>query len=182
MNARYLIALGALAIACAGLSGCDDAAMPVRGGLEPAPANAADPPGATAAGLSAPAPQPEVVREATFDDITLELEKDEPFVHEKLTDTVRELDGKKIRIRGYILPSFQQTGIRQFVLVRDNLECCFGPGAALFDCIVVEMQNGASTEYSVRPVAVEGRFQLKVREDFDGRQVAIYQIDGESVQ
>ena len=66
----------------------------------------------------------------TFDDIKLELEKDEKYIPEKhLNEKVDKLQGQKIRIRGWIHPSvFTQTGITQFVLVRDNQECCFGPG------------------------------------------------------
>ena len=74
-----------------------------------------------------------------------------------------------IRIRGYILPSFQQSGLTQFVLVRDNMECCFGPGAALFDCIVVQMAEGKTAEYTIRPVAVEGEFRFEPSLDFTWR-------------
>ena len=42
------------------------------------------------------------------------------------------------------------------VLVRDNLECCFGPGAALYDCVMVRMNPGKTTNFSIRPVTVEG--------------------------
>ena len=69
--------------------------------------------------------------------------------------------GHEIRIRGYILPSFQQAGLTQFVLVRDNMECCFGPGAALYDCIVVKMLPGRTANFSIRPVAVTGTFGIK---------------------
>jgi hypothetical protein len=43
-----------------------------------------------------------------------------------LTKEIEAMDGQLIRIRGYMLPSFQQSGIKKFVLVRDNMECCFG--------------------------------------------------------
>jgi len=71
-------------------------------------------------------------KDVTFDDIKLELEKDQKFDKDKhLTEKVEKLEGQKIRIRGWIHPSvFTQTGITQFVLVRDNQECCFGPGAS----------------------------------------------------
>jgi hypothetical protein len=45
------------------------------------------------------------VEEITFDDVKLQLEKDEPFDEEKLTDRVKELDKKPVRIRGWILPA-----------------------------------------------------------------------------
>jgi hypothetical protein len=118
-------------------------------------------------------------KDITFDDIKLPLEKDEKFVPEKhLNEKVEKLEGQKIRIRGWIHPSvFTQTGITQFVLVRDNQECCFGPGAALHDCIVIEMESGKSTNFTTRPIAVEGIFKLQeIPGGPKGRQLAIYSM------
>src|SRR5476651_2718529 len=66
------------------------------------------------------------VKSVTFDDVKLELKKGDPYDASLLTPAIKNLDGKQIRIRGYILPGFQQSGITNFVLVRDNMECCFG--------------------------------------------------------
>lgn len=122
--------------------------------------------------------------EITFDDLKLDLEKDEPFDPDKLTERVEQLDKHPIRIRGYILPAsvFQQKGIGSFVLVRDNMECCFGPGAALHDCIVVEMEPGKTTDFTTRPVAVEGLFQVKEFKYPDGKYYAIYHLRGTGVK
>ena len=68
------------------------------------------------------------------------------------------------------------------MLVRDNMECCFGPGAALHDCIVVEMEKGATTDFTVRPVTVEGKFSIKQLDGPDGKTLAIYRLDGKSVK
>jgi hypothetical protein len=124
------------------------------------------------------------VHEISFDDISLDLEKDEPFDPAKLTDRVKELDKEVIRVRGWILPAsvFQQKGIRSFVLVRDNMECCFGPGAALDDCIIVEMDPGKSTDFTTRPVAVEGVFTVREFKDPGGKHYAIYHLRGRSVK
>ncbi len=122
------------------------------------------------------------VKEVTFDDIKLELKKGDPYEPSLLTDDVKNLDGKPIRIRGYILPSFQQSGIKQFILVRDNMECCFGPGALLHDCIVVEMIPPATADFTVRPVSVEGRFSIEELKGPDGNYLAIYHLDGKQVK
>lgn len=153
-----------------------------RGGATP-PTAAAPPPPSRPRAASTARRKPGEVQEITFDDIKFPMEKEDPFKRELLTPQIVALDGQPIRIRGYILPSFQQTGITQFVLVRDNLQCCFGPGAALFDCIIVEMRPGKSTDYTVRPVSVEGKFTLAelVNPD-DGKHLAIYHLDGEKVQ
>ena len=96
----------------------------------------------------------------TFDDLKFDIEKDEAFDEKKLNESLRFLDGRKVKLRGYILPStlFKETDISEFVLVRDNQECCFGPGAALFDCVMIEMVGEATTDFVTRPVTVEGKF------------------------
>lgn len=143
-----------------------------------------------AAGAAAPvvpvrppavAPGDGKVREITFDDLKLPLEKGEPFDRGILPPTVDALQGHSVRIRGYILPSFQQRGITQFVLVRDNMECCFGPGALLHDCVVVRMRPGKSADFSIRPVAVAGSFRIEELKGPDGKHLAVYAIDGDEV-
>ena len=121
-------------------------------------------------------------REITFDDIKFEMEKGSAFSRDLLPKRVTALERERVRIRGYILPSFQQTGLTQFVLVRDNMECCFGPGAALYDCIVVRMAPGKTANFSIRPVAVTGAFHVEELRGPDGRHLAIYSLDGEDVQ
>lgn len=106
------------------------------------------------------APPPRTL-DKTFDDIKFDIEKGESFERSMLNDQVKQLFGKRIRIRGYIFPTFRSKGIKQFVLVRDNQECCFGPGAALYDCIRVTLEEGKAIEYTRSPVAVEGTFKLE---------------------
>jgi hypothetical protein len=116
----------------------------------------------------------------TFDDLRFEMKVGAPFHRSMLTKPIEAMAGQRIRIRGYVLPTPQRTGITQFVLVRDNQECCFGTGAALYDCILVDMKKGTTAEYSIRPVAVEGIFEVR---EFviGGRHLAIYHMDAESV-
>jgi hypothetical protein len=118
----------------------------------------------------------------TFDDIRFEMKLDEPFRLAMLTPAIETLSGQRIRIRGFMLPTAQQRGIKQFVLVRDNQQCCFGPGAALFDCILVEMQPGQSAAFSIRPVAVTGKFEVSEFDGPDGHCLAIYHMDAEGVE
>ena len=135
--------------------------------IRPAPAGSLWPPGRL---------------DITFDDIKFDMRKDEPFDRRMLTDRIEQLHGRDVRIRGYILPSFRQRGITEFVLVRDNLECCFGPGAALFDCIVVRMEPGREIAYTVRPVTVEGAFAIDELKGADGAHLAIYRMTGHRVR
>lgn len=134
-------------------------------------------PGAKTKALAAAGDRP---YDKTFDDLRFEMTVGAPFRRSMLTKQIEALNGQKIRIRGYILPTPQRRGIRQFVLVRDNQECCFGPGAALYDCILVEMQLGKTAEYSIRPVAAEGVFKIQ-EFAIGGKHLAVYHMDAESV-
>ncbi len=125
---------------------------------------------------------PKKPKDLTFDGVKFPIKKGDKFKRSMLTKKIEDLDGKRVRIRGYILPSFQQKGIKQFILVRDNMECCFGPGAALYDCIVVEMAKGKSTSFTVRPVAVEGTFAIRPFKGPDGKHLAVYHLTGLSVK
>jgi hypothetical protein len=117
----------------------------------------------------------------TFDDLRFEMTVGEKFVRAMLTKEIESLNGQKVRIRGYILPTPQKHGIQSFVLVRDNQECCFGPGAALYDCILIEMLPGTTADFTIRPIAVQGTFNIK---EFvvDGKHLAIYQMAAESAK
>jgi len=128
------------------------------------------------------ATEPSPLKEATFDDLKFEIEADADFDKSMLTPKVNELFEQRVRIRGFIYPTLKKKGLKQFVLVRDNLECCFGPGAALYDCILVHMKEGKTAEFSIRPVAVQGTLKFDEFIDYDGTTRAIYRIDGESVE
>ena len=148
----------------------------------PAAAPAADTPPTLPAPATPATDRPAAPRDISFDDIKLELKKGDPFSRDLLPTRVTALETTRIRIRGYILPSFQQTGLTQFVLVRDNMECCFGPGALLHDCVVVRMKPGKTASFSIRPVAVTGTFRVEELRGPDGRHLAIYALDGEAVE
>jgi hypothetical protein len=165
MDRRAASLLFLAALAAAGCGGSSTVATPAAAPPPTAQAPAAEPDAAPRRPSGAP-------REISFDDIKLEMEKGAPFTRDLLP----------IRIRGYILPSFQQTGLTQFVLVRDNQECCFGPGAALHDCVVVRMRPGKTADFSIRPVAVAGTFKIDELRAPDGSHLAIYALDGDEVK
>lgn len=124
--------------------------------------------------------------EITFDDLKFDIEKDGQFKKEMITKEIEELNKKTVKLRGFILPTsvFQQSGIKQFVLVRDNQECCFGPGAALYDCVIVEMEPSKTATFSTRVVSVKGKLEIDP-ESFrypDGGHYAIYKMTAEEVK
>ena len=130
--------------------------------------------------------------EITFDDLKFEIAKDAPFDDKMISKDIKELDNKAVKLSGYILPTtlFKETDISQFVLVRDNQECCFGPGAALYDCVIVEMVPGKTTDFVTRPVTVQGKLKIDTKKyKYPGGKgprgashMAVFMIEGQSVK
>ena len=73
---------------------------------------------------------PESAIRISFDDVDLlkvmNLDPVPADAPERLPKWLKALDGKRIRVRGFMYPPFQDTDIRGFVLARDNQICCFG--------------------------------------------------------
>jgi hypothetical protein len=141
---------------------------------------------APAESRSAPAAKPQRgaagTIDSSFDELKFPMEKSDAFVESMLTDKVKSLFGERIRLRGFMFPTLRTRGLKEFVLVRDNLECCFGPGAALFDCVLVTMKEGATTTYETRQIAVEGEFYYEPLPGPEGRPVALFRMTAETVK
>lgn len=124
------------------------------------------------------------ILDLTFDDLKFDIEKGAKFDREMLPKKIEDLKGKKISIRGYVLPDsvFQREGIKIFVLVRDDKECCFGPMAAIYDCMRIEMVGDAVASFTTRPIAVEGEFEIKEWAVIDGVPRAIFHLKAKSAK
>ena len=79
---------------------------------------------------------------------------------------LKSLDGKLIRIRGFMYPTFQATGLIEFTLARDNGICCFVRQPKIYDIIGVTLAAGETTDYiEGRPFDVEGIFRIVPQAD-----------------
>ncbi|HMP78046.1 MAG TPA: hypothetical protein PKD54_01215 [Pirellulaceae bacterium] len=116
------------------------------------------------------------VKDITFDSLKFDMEVGDAFSREMLTSDIEELFERTVRIKGFIRPSFRQSGLTKFVFVRDDQECCFGPGAALYDCILVELAEGKTTDFTVRPITIRGEIYFQDFTGPDGNTWAIYRM------
>ena len=121
-------------------------------------------------------------RNVTFDAFKFPMDdpKSRIFERKMLPESIEKLDGTRIRIRGFILPG-PFTEFSRFVLVRDNMECCFGPGAALYDSMMVELEEG-ETKFATRPITVEGTFVVREIVGPDKKHWSIYRIKATKVE
>lgn len=123
----------------------------------------------------------------TYDDLDLlKILNMEPVTAEAprlLPDWLKELDGERVRIRGFMSPAFRSTGLRGFAMGRDNKACCFPGRAKIYDLFPVVLKKGTTTNYiQNRPFDVVGTFQIKPW-IVDGEILRIYRIvDAEVIQ
>lgn len=92
---------------------------------------------------------------------------------------IRQLDGKQVVLRGFMLPDLDFENIKRFHLVRSLWGCCFGapPGP---NEIVRVMVGGKGVAYSYKTLEVHGTFHL-VFEMTDGLLDDIYRVEASEV-
>ncbi|MFN9717224.1 MAG: DUF3299 domain-containing protein [Planctomycetota bacterium] len=79
---------------------------------------------------------------------------------------LQELNGKSVRIRGFMYPTFEATGLTEFTMARDNGICCFVRKPKIYDIIGVTLAEGVTTDYiEGRPFDVEGTFHIEPESD-----------------
>jgi hypothetical protein len=91
-----------------------------------------------------------------------------------------ELHGKRVFIKGYVYPGQAQTrGIKQFVLCRDNGDCCFGGTPPLTDKILITLQDPLRLNYSTRLQKLAGTFYVAPTAGIDAPGDILYQLEAD---
>ena len=93
---------------------------------------------------------------------------------------VMELDGKDVKVIGYMLPvDFESGEVSSFMLLNNQMGCCFGVMPRVNEFVYVEMPEGKSTKFMTDiPLRVTGK--LKIGE---GNLVGgLYTMKGKNVE
>jgi hypothetical protein len=128
---------------------------------------------------------PEGACRVSYDDIdllkVLNMDPVPPNVGTLMPGWLKGLEGRRIRIRGFMYPTFQQTGVRAFGLARDNQICCFGGNPKIYDLFDVMLRDRITTEYIPnRPIDVVGVFHIRPEADA-GKLYHLYEMDDATV-
>lgn len=111
----------------------------------------------------------------------LNMEPVPPEAVQHFPKWLADLDGRRVRVRGFMYPTFLESGLRAFVLARDNQICCFGRNPKIYDLVEVTLADGETSDYiQGRPFDVVGTFHI--RPEADGDELwQLYQIDDAQV-
>jgi hypothetical protein len=115
----------------------------------------------------------------------IELRPDEVELraNQSIPPDVAKLDGQKVFIKGYIRPDSvrYRENIGQFLLVRDNNQCCFGDISSVkfFDQIDVAMQGDLRVNYHPGLFRIGGTLRVYPQNARDGAGAPAYALEAD---
>lgn len=96
---------------------------------------------------------------------------------------IQELDGQKIFIKGYIRPDSLSVrkNAKEFLLVRDNNQCCFGDLSKInyFDQMQVAMQGSLSVDYSLGIFRMGGTLRMNPNNLAYGPDAPVFMLEAD---
>jgi len=100
---------------------------------------------------------------------------------QKLPEKVTKLDGKTIKIRGFMRPLEDGVGdgVNQFYLVSQACDCEGMP--MLNEIILVTLPAGKKVDILDEPVTIEGEFAVGEERDADDYVTSIYRLKATAV-
>lgn len=98
---------------------------------------------------------------------------------QRVPQSALDLDGKRVFIKGYAYPGSQKSGIKQFVLCRDNGDCCFGGEPKLTDMIQVTLAEPLAMEYTTSLRRLAGTFRVAPAEASDELGAVLYHLEAD---
>jgi len=98
-----------------------------------------------------------------------------------IPDWIKEFDGKKVSIKGFMLPLKQNDGlVIEFILLKNQQLCCFGKPPSVNEWVHVRMKGEGVKTLMDQPVTISGKLQVAQYKE-NKTLLGIYQMDGEKM-
>lgn len=81
--------------------------------------------------------------------------------YEAWQEQLKELDGKKVFIKGYALAGNQNTNIVNFILCADKGDCCFGGNPKITDRVLIQLTDTTGINYTDYLQKFTGTFRYR---------------------
>jgi len=94
-----------------------------------------------------------------------------------IPDSAREMDGRDVLLKGYMYPGTRQRGITEFLLCRDQGDCCFGGQPKITDRVVVRLADAKGIDFTQGLVKIAGRFRIEPAGTPDLGGGVLYHLD-----
>ena len=99
----------------------------------------------------------------------------------QIPDRIKALDQQKVAVTGFMLPVKMDEGlVKEFLLVKDPMMCCYGVMPKLNEWVVVKMVGKGVKALMDVPITFEGK--LHVGEMYEnGYLTGVYLLDGDKM-
>ena len=99
----------------------------------------------------------------------------------QIPDRIKALDQQKVAVTGFMLPVKMDGGlVKEFLLVKDPMMCCYGVMPKLNEWVVVKMLGKGVKPLMDIPITFEGK--LKVGEMYEnGYLTGVYLLEGDKM-
>ncbi|HEX4647060.1 MAG TPA: DUF3299 domain-containing protein, partial [Verrucomicrobiae bacterium] len=112
-------------------------------------------------------------------DVTSPSKQSDDPAEAQIPANVRQLNGKKVVIQGFLLPVKMDEGLAvEFLLMRNQSMCCYGVPPKINEWITVRMNGKGVQPKMDQPIAVAGTLRVGPARE-NGFLTGIYSIDGE---
>jgi hypothetical protein len=103
----------------------------------------------------------------------------ETAVKDQIPAKIKALDQRKVAVTGFMLPTKMDKGlVKEFLLVKDAMMCCYGAMPKVNEWIVVKMNGAGVKPLMDLPITFEGK--LRVGEMFEnGYLTGVYLLEGD---
>ena len=126
--------------------------------------------------------KPGEAEKITFDDLNLQMLANIVFRPFMVNDRVRELEGKRISISGFMHGAAAGLkGVDQFVLLK-NTECKFGQDGQADHLARVFLKDGTKTSFTRSDIKIEGTLRIEPFTGPDGNTWSIYNIEDAQIR
>jgi hypothetical protein len=100
----------------------------------------------------------------------------------QIPQAIKNLDGKKTVISGFMLPVKVNKGVvTELLLMKDQMSCCYGATPNLNDFVIVRMPEGKGKLMVDTPIFIYGTLKVGAVLE-NGFLAGVYQLDGDKME
>ena len=104
-----------------------------------------------------------------------------PKLAAEIPQAIKDLDGKDVAVKGFMLPLLQEDGrVKEFILLKNQMMCCFGKSPELNEWIRVTMAGNGIKPAMDRVVTIYGKLHVSAYQESSIR-LGLYRMDGEGM-
>ncbi|HSI07412.1 MAG: DUF3299 domain-containing protein [Rariglobus sp.] len=85
----------------------------------------------------------------------------QPRYADQLPETIKGYDGRKVRIRGFLMPvKMEGNEVREFLIMANQMSCCFGTTPRFWEFVTAKATGDAVPNLMDRPLTFEGTLRV----------------------